>query len=147
MAANFISPPVATVLLNESFTTTSPTPQATELVAPAGPSVTYVIEGAILVRSADPAVDVHVGIAWPDGCLDGVAEIVTDAGRTIGNLGAPVAAVASLLDDGSWPVTVRATFVTGVYAEGALAVTLASADGATEVTAAAGSWLRVWALG
>lgn len=149
MTMTLMNPSVIAVLLDAPFATASAMPQSTDLAVAAGTSLTYDLEGTLLVRSADfTAAGVVVGVAWPEGCVDGVAEIVTGAGRTEGNVGDDFAAPAVMLPDaGSWPVTVRATFTTDVYAEGSFAVTLASSDGVTEVSAGAGSWLRVWALG
>ena len=146
---NLQNPAVTAVLLTEPLTTSSATPQSTDLTAAAGSLMTYAVEGTLLLSSADPELaGAVVGIVWPNGCLDGVATIEVGGVVTEGNIGANLAADPAVHPGpGSWPATVRATFVTGEAPSGSFVVTVASSDGATEVSVGAGSWLRVWALG
>ena len=147
---NLQNPAVTAVLLTEPLTTSSATPQSTDLTAAAGSLMTYAVEGTLLLSSADPELaGAVVGIAWPNGCTDGVATIgVGGVVTTEGNISANLAADPAVHPGpGSWPATVRATFVTGESPSGSFVVTVASSDGATEVSVGAGSWLRVWALG
>jgi len=133
--------------LNTGHTTSKP--QASDLTCAPVAGVTVAVEGVLLVRSADHAVaGPAVGIAWPYGCTDGVGEIVIGDASAAGNISAPFAVeTATLPDAGSWPVSVRATFTAGGSPSGGFGITLASSDGATEVSIGAGSWLRVWVLG
>ena len=146
---NLQNPAVTAVLLTEPLTTSSATPQSTDLTAAAGSLMTYAVEGTLLLSSADPELaGAVVGIVWPNGCLDGVATIEVGGVVTEGNIGANLAADPAVHPGpGSWPATVRATFVTGESPSGSFVITLASSDDVTDVSIGAGSWLRVWALG
>lgn len=138
------------ITLDETFASASSTPQNTDLYCAPAAGVTFAIEAMLMVSSADPdGAAPQIGVAWPDGCARGAAEIVDANGdRTAGNVGAPIqAATAALPDVGTWPMMVRATFVAGDDPSGSFAITLASSDGVTEVRVGAGSWLRVWPIG
>lgn len=136
-------------VLTEPLTADSDVAQSTDLAVIPTPSTTYVLEGMLLLSSADPELaGAVVGIVWPNGCLDGVATIEVGGVVTEGNIGANLAADPAVHPGpGSWPATVRATFVTGESPSGSFVVTVASSDGVTDVSVGAGSWLRVWALG
>jgi len=143
------NPAATAVLLTDPLTTSSVTPQSTDLTVAAGSFTTYAVEGALLLSSADPEVaGAVVGIVWPNGCTDGVASVEIADVVTEGNIGANFAAdPATPPGPGSWPATVRATFTTGEEPSGSFVVTIASSDGVTEVSVGAGSWLSVMALG
>lgn len=142
------NPAATAVLLTDPLTTSSVTPQSTDLTVAAGSFTTYAVEGALLLSSADPEVaGAVVGIVWPNGCTDGVATIRVGGVTTEGNIGANLAGQPGAPGPGSWPATVRATFTTGEEPSGSFVITIASSDGVTEVSAGAGAGLSVMALG
>lgn len=155
MAFSGISdPPASVTILTEPFTTANSAAQDSDLSVVPIAGISYAVEATILVRSTSPAAAApRVGVAWPSGCTDGVAEIVAadTAGSTVhasGNVAADFSVVTSSLPDSdSWPVTVRATFLAGEEASGSFRITLSSSDGTTEVSMRTGSWISSWAMG
>lgn len=149
MTTSYPNPSMSVKVLTEPVTADSDAPQSTDLAVIPAPLTTYVVEATLLLSSADPMVaGAVVGVVWPNGCTDGVATIRVAGVSTEGNIGANLAADPAVHPGfGSWPATVRATFVTGESPSGSFVVTVASSDGVTEVSVGAGSWLRVWALG
>jgi len=147
---NYPSPSLGPVkVLTEPVTADSDVAQSTDLAVIPAPSTTYVIEATLLLASTDPGIaGAVVGVAWPNGCADGVATIEIGGVATEGNVGANFAAQpGSPPGPGSWPATVHATFTAGEEPSGSFVLTVASSDGVTEVSVGAGSWLSVMALG
>lgn len=149
MTISYPNPSIGPVkLLTEPVTADSDVPQSTDLAVIPAPSTTYVVEGTLLLSTTDPELaGAVVGLVWPNGCTDGVATIRVGGVTTEGNIGANLAGQPGAPGPGSWPASVRATFTTGEEPSGSFVITIASSDGVTEVSAGAGSWLSVMALG
>ena len=110
----------------------------------------YIIEGDLFGRAAATTTGVQLGIAWPTGLTDSMAEIralTSNSGRVIaaGNdiSGAFVVLATGVgSTNGSWPLTFLATIIAGASPGGTFKLQLASEVNASAVTLRAGSWFR-----
>lgn len=109
----------------------------------------YIVEGNLFGRAAATTTGVQLGVAWPTGLTDSMAEIralTSSTGRVIaaGNDAAAFTVVATGVGSttGSWPLTFLASIIAGASPAGTFKLQLASEVNASAVTLRAGSWMR-----
>lgn len=113
-------------------------------------SKNYEFEAVLMLRTAATATVPRIGLAWPTGLSDGVAQIRFGTGATTvpnhasGNpLLALLTGVGSLgSTTGSWPGFVSGMIMAGATPTGSLSVQLASETSGILVTCRLGSFLR-----
>jgi hypothetical protein len=138
------------------FTTTSATAvDVTGLAFTPAADTTYEFEAMLLIRAATATVNPRVGLAWPTGLTDGIAQITESQAATGAPLGASGNINAALLvavgglpnTTQSWPVTVWGTLRSGAAPSGTVRIQLASETAGTTVTIKARSFIKFRTLG
>ena len=133
------------------FTTTSNTAQnVTGLAFTPTAHTTYEFEAILMIRTATANTNPRVGLAWPTGGTDGVAQIIEGHLATGTPLFAHNNINTSLLiavgglpnTTQSWPVVVRGTFRAGATPSGDVRIQLASETNGTTVRVVARSFLK-----
>lgn len=110
----------------------------------------YEFEARLMLRTATATVNPRVGVAWPTGMTDGVAEVVVSQAATgtplfaFGNSNAALLTAVGGLPNTtqSWPAHVKGFVQAGASPSGALTIQLASETNPTNVFVQAASWLR-----
>ena len=143
------SDPWTYVKLASDFTTSLATAQNSLLLFTPAANLNYEFEAVLMIRTATATVNPRVGLAWPIGLTDGVAEIresqtATTLLSTYGNINAALLSAVGGLPNAtqSWPVFIRGMLISGISPSGSLVVQLASETAATNVTIKAGSFIK-----
>lgn len=133
------------------FTTSSATAvDATGLAFTPALNTKYEFEAVLMLRTATTTVNPRVGLAWPTGMTDGVAQIIVSQAATgtplfaHGNINAALLTAVGGLPNTtqSWPSTIKGTVWAGASPSGTVKVRLATETAATNVTIKAGSFIR-----
>lgn len=110
---------------------------------------TYEFEALLLCRTAVATVGPRVGLAWPTGMTDGVAEIGVPTSGTAdvlvyGNINAALLAAVGGLPGttSSYPSRIKGMVIAGASPSGTVKVQMASETAGTTVTAKAGSFIK-----
>lgn len=113
------------------------------------PNTNYMFEAVLGIRTATATVNPRVGMAWPTGMADGVAQVdesqsVTARLMSNGNIGAALLVAVGGIPNTtqSWPVTVWGWARSGATPSGNIRIQLASETAGTVVRVVARSYLR-----
>lgn len=143
------SDPWTIVALANDFTTTSATAQNAGLAFTPVANGRYMFEAVLGVRTATATVNPRVGLSWPTGMTDGVAQIDESQSATArlmanGNINAAILVAVGGIPNTtqSWPVTVWGWVKAGASPSGAVNIQLASETAGTTVRVTAHSYLR-----
>jgi hypothetical protein len=143
------SDPWTIVALANDFTTTSSTAQNVGLGFTPAANGRYMFEAVLGVRTATATVNPRVGLAWPTGMTDGVAQIDESQTATArlmsnGNISAALLVAVGGIPNTtqSWPVTVWGWVKAGATPSGDVRIQLASETNGTTVRVTAHSYLR-----
>jgi len=107
-------------------------------------------EAVLMIRTATTTVNPRIGLAWPTGMTDGVAQIIESQAATgtplfaSGNINAALLIAVGGLPNTtqSWPVTIKGMVRAGGLPGSSLRVQLASETAGTTVQVQIGSFLR-----
>lgn len=144
------SDPWTIVALSADFTTTSATAvDVTGLGFAPAANGRYMFEAVIGIRTATATVNPRIGLAWPTGMTDGVAQIDESQSATArlmanGNIAAPLLIAVGGIPNTTqtWPVTIWGWVKAGASPSGSVRVQLASETAGTTVRATAHGYLR-----
>jgi hypothetical protein len=144
------SDPWTIVALAADFTTTSNAAQnVTGLEFTPAANGRYMFEAVIGIRTATATVNPRVGLAWPTGMTDGLAQIDESQSATArlmsnGNINASLLVAVGGIPNTtqSWPVTVWGWVKAGASPSGNVRIQLASETNGTTVRVTANSYLR-----
>jgi len=135
--------------LMADFSTTLATVVDTPMAFTPLANLTYEFQAILMLRTANNAINPRIGLAWPTGLVDGVAEIqqtntVTANLVALGNIGAPLLIAGAGLPNNtqSWPCSIRGIVKCGASPVGTIKVQLASKTAGTSVTIKVGSYLK-----
>lgn len=153
--AQWVSPggsdPWVYVALGANFTTSLATnTNVTGLAFTPAANLRYHIEGYLLLRTAGTAAGARPGIAWPAGYSDGAAYMQAPSSLTTiaMQMNTPAAGTANAASAGlpvanrSYSGQLQAILIMGASPSGTFQITLAAETAGTNVTVAAGSFIR-----
>jgi hypothetical protein len=143
------SDPWTIVALANDFTTTSATAVDAGLAFTPAANGRYMFEAVIGIRTATATVNPRLGLAWPTGMTDGIAQIDESQTATArlmanGNIAAALLVAVGGIPNTTqtWPVTVWGWVKAGATPSGAVRIQLASETAGTTVRITAHSYLR-----
>jgi hypothetical protein len=144
------SDPWTIAALDADVTTTSATAvDVTGLAFTPAANGRYMFEAVIGIRTATATVNPRIGLAWPTGMADGIAQIDESQTATArlmanGNIGAALLVAVGGIPNTTqtWPVTIWGWVKAGATPSGNIRIQLASETAGTTVRVTANSYLR-----
>jgi len=144
------SDPWSYVKLAVDFATTLTAVQNSPLILTPLANINYEFEASLMIRTATATVNPRIGLSWPTGMTDGIAQIIESQAATgtplfaSGNINAALLVAVGGLPNTtqSWPVSIRGMLRAGAIPVGNLTIQLSSETAGTSVRIMTGSFIK-----